>query len=63
MIVEWLGPNDRMIPNAGVANTGDKINMPDDIALSLIAQGLACHPKPKKQPVEDIDNGSLRSKE
>jgi len=38
--VEWLSP-ERIIPDVGVANTGDIIGMPDDLADKFINQGEA----------------------
>ncbi len=38
--VEWLAP-ERIIPNRGVATTGQLINLPADLADKFIAQGEA----------------------
>jgi hypothetical protein len=53
--VEWLSP-ERVIPDHGVATTGQLISLPDDLADKFIAQGEARMPvhtystRPKAEP-------------
>ena len=53
--VEWLGPEERVIPACGVAKVGETIELPLDVAKSFVEQKLARYLKTERKPKKEVE--------